>query len=154
MKNRIFTWGLFFFSCVVLTAQTQTKKKVDNGIFKGLFYSQANHVQLVLDLYQESVIVPGYEFLGKMNGYLKGDASQYLYGTWMLINFKLRGDEAELRFSNDIGSDSQTVIFTHNTDGTFSYSTKGSNNVSKAVGRKLVKVADKMNFMRKNLKLN
>ena len=153
MKNKLFCLFLFYMTASALFAQSASTKAVNDSIFKGNFYSLHHHVQLVINLYHESISVPGYEFLGKMNGYLKGDASQYLYGTWMLIDYKIQGNQAELRFTNDIGSDSQTILFTHKADNIYIYSTKNGNNVSKAVGRKLVKIADEMVFTRKTEKL-
>ena len=45
--------------------------------FKGKFYSKSNRITLVLDLYESSIEVPGYSFLGKMNGYMKGGFGGY-----------------------------------------------------------------------------
>ncbi len=153
MKHKLFCILFFCMTISALFAQSASTETANDSIFKGDFYSPRYHVQLVIDLYHESISVPGYEFLGKMNGYMKGDASQYLYGVWMLTNYKIQGNQAELRFTNDIGSDSQTILFTRKADNTYVYSTKNGNNVSKAIGRKLVKIADEMIFTRKAEKL-
>ena len=89
--------------------------------FKGKFYSKSNRITLVLDLYESSIEVPGYSFLGKMNGYMKGDSSSDLYGVWLIVTHKVQANKATLRFVNDIGADTQEVEFTINSDGTYSY---------------------------------
>ena len=51
--------------------------------FKGHFYCPETKVHLYLDLYEESIEVPGFSFLGKMQGYMEGG----IYGTWMLMKY-------------------------------------------------------------------
>lgn len=114
--------------------------------FKGHFYCPETKVHLYLDLYEESIEVPGFSFLGKMQGYMEGG----IYGTWMLIKHEIRAGQRKvlLRFSNDIGSDSQNIEFTQINDSTFTYQAVEGNAIKKAVGRKLVKVTDQMKFIR------
>lgn len=113
--------------------------------FEGHFYCSETGVNIYLDLYDENMEVPGFEFLGKMAGYMRGD----IYGTWMLISHAVKGKKALLRFSNDIGSDSQNIEFTQVSDSVYTYHAVGGNEIRKASGRKLVKVSGEMNFKRK-----
>lgn len=113
--------------------------------FEGRFYCSETGVNIYLNLYDENIEVPGFEFLGKMAGYMRGD----IYGTWMLISHAVKGKKALLRFSNDIGSDSQNIEFTQVSDSVYTYHAVGGNEIRKASGRKLVKVSGEMNFKRK-----
>lgn len=113
--------------------------------FEGRFYCSETGVNIYLNLYEENMEVPGFEFLGKMAGYMCGD----IYGTWMLISHEVKGKKALLRFSNDIGSDSQNIEFTQVSDSVYTYHAVGGNEIRKASGRKLVKVTGDMNFKRK-----
>lgn len=113
--------------------------------FKGRFFCKETGINLYLDLYEESLSVPGFGFLGKMNGYMNGN----IYGTWMLVSFKIDGPTALLRFSNDIGSDSQDIEFTQVSDSLFTYHAKGGNAIRRAVGRTLVKVTGDMQFVKR-----
>lgn len=80
-----------------------------------------------------------------MNGYMKDG----IYGTWMVIKSNIKSDnKAIVRFSNDIGSDSQDIELTLNADSTYTYRAVGGNAIRRAVGRKLVKVAGEMTFKR------
>lgn len=117
--------------------------------FKGTFYCAETRVSIILDLYEQSIKIPGYDFFGQTNGYMRGNTNADLYGIWMLTDFKIKGKTALLRFSNDMGSDSQTIEFTEQSDGTFRYKTTGGNEIRKAVKRKLVKISDTMVFKRK-----
>ena len=106
--------------------------------FKGKFYCKSNHISLVLDLYDTSIEVPGYNFLGKMNGYLKGD--------WLIVTHKIQANKATLRFVNDIGADAQEVELTINPDGTYDYKAIGKNLIKKAVGRRLESIPTQLRF--------
>ncbi|MCG2650969.1 hypothetical protein [Alloprevotella tannerae] len=114
--------------------------------FKGKFYSKSNHITLVLDLYESSIEVPGYSFLGKMNGYMKGNSSGDLYGVWLIVTHKVQANKATLRFVNDIGADTQEVEFTINSDGTYSYKAIGKNFIKKAIGRRLESIPAQLKF--------
>lgn len=113
--------------------------------FEGHFYCKNEGVNMFLNLYEESVEVPNFSFLGKMHGYM----CDGIYGTWMITKCSIQGKKAKIRFSNDIGSDSQDVEFVQQTDSTYSYRAVGGNAVRRAVGRKLVKFTDQMTFVRK-----
>lgn len=113
--------------------------------FEGDFHCEETGVDIHLNLYEENLTVPNFGFLGKVHGYMDGN----IYGTWMLITHKIEGNKATLRFSNDIGSDSQNIEFTLNPDGTYTYKAVGGNDIRRAVKRKLVKVTGDMLFRRK-----
>ena len=99
-------------------------------------------VVLRIDLYEESIDVPNMELLGPMNGYLGGNG---IYGVWMVTSFDIDNDKsATLRLSNDLGSDTQQVRLTQQTDSTYLMELQGNVVVKKAVNRKLVKIAPKM----------
>lgn len=97
---------------------------------------------LKLDLYEESVDVPGMELLGPMNGYLGG---QGVYGVWMVTSFNINDEAtATLRLSNDQGSETQSVRLTQQTDSTYLMELQGGVVVKRAVNRKLVKIPSKI----------
>ena len=50
--------------------------------FKCTLYDRENKIYLHLDLYEESINVPGMEMFGPMNGYMNGN----VYGIWMVEN--------------------------------------------------------------------
>lgn len=134
----------FFLVCALsFSVHAQTSQNTIRP-FEGHFFCRETGVNLYLNLYEETLSVPGFSFVGKVNGYMKGG----IYGTWMLVKHEIKGKTARLRFSNDIGSDSQDIEFTQTSDSTYVYHATGGNAIRKAVGRKLVKVTGEMNFKR------
>lgn len=112
--------------------------------FKGKLTCPETGLRIVLNLEEESVEIPGMSFLGPSHGYLDGKTNYDVYGVWMLTRHSVEGNKIKLRFSNDIGSDSQDVVLTQRNDSTFDYNATGSNSIRKVVGRKLVKIPASM----------
>lgn len=137
MKRKILAFCLALFATTSVMAQRP---------FEGHFYSKDLGVNLYLNLYEETLEAPGFSFLGKMHGYMRDG----IYGTWMITKCSIKKNTATIRFSNDIGSDSQDIEFKLLPDSTYSYHTVGGNAIRRAEGRKLVKVADDMVFKRVN----
>lgn len=100
-------------------------------------------VDMVIDLYEESVDVPGMSMFGPMNGYINGKG---VYGVWMVTSFEIKSDsEAIIRFSNDLGSDTQNVRLTRKEDGSYLAELTGTVYIKKVVnGKKLEKIVSKL----------
>lgn len=97
-------------------------------------------VELHLDLYAESIDVPGMEMFGPMNGYLGGK----IYGVWPITSFEIKNAKnATLRVSNDLGSESQELTLKQDTDSTWTMRLVGTNVIRKSVNKKLVKMPDR-----------
>ena len=95
------------------------------------------NVRLHIDLYEESIKVPGMEMFGPMNDYLGGN----IYGVWTVTSFKIQDDKtATLRLSNDLGSETQKVTLTQQSDSLYLLHLDGITVVKRVVGKKLVKV--------------
>ena len=101
-------------------------------------FNKEEQVDLKLDLYEESVDVPGMELFGPMNGYLAGKG---VYGTWMITSFQIKDDkQAVLRLSNDQGSETQSIQLTWQNDSTYLMELKDGFVFKKVVNKKLVKI--------------
>ena len=97
---------------------------------------------LRIDLYEETVPVPGMEMFGPMNGFLAGKG---IYGIWMVTSFDIRDERtATLRLSNDQGSETQAIKLTQQNDSTFLMELQGGVVVKRAVNKKLVKIPNKI----------
>ena len=107
------------------------------GPWKMILLCPEEDVRLHIDLYEESVKVPGMEMFGPQNGYLGGN----IYGVWTVTSFKIQDDKtATLKLSNDLGSETQKATLTQKSDSTYVLRLDGTNVVKRAVGRKLVKI--------------
>lgn len=139
--KQLITTLFFFLSAIVMSAQ-------ESSPFNGRFVCDETGLQLCLDLDEESIDVPGMSFLGKTNGYLDGKTNNHVYGVWMLMKFSVEDNKAKLRFTNDIGSDSQDITLTRIDDTHYEYTATGGNSIRKVVGRKLVKIPANMTLRR------
>ena len=133
---------LLLLTLATLTARAQAG--MADQPFKGHYFCRETGLHMVIDLYEPTLEAPGFSFLGKMHGYMQGG----IYGTWKITRFKIKDNKATLRFSNDIGSDSQDIEFCQLTDSTYSYRAVNGNAIRRAEGRKLVKVTGEMEFVR------
>lgn len=118
-----------------------------NDTTRAAFYSDAEKVRINLDMGQESLEVPGMSFLGPVHAYMAGN----IYGVWMLTKGECKNGTAILRFTNDIGSDAQTVELKPLPDGTYEYRAVGGNAVRRVKGRRLVKIPEVMIMRRLKL---
>ncbi len=140
MKNK-----LLLFFCALMLAGGQLSAQTADRPFKGRFYNEENRIYLTLDLYEATLDAPGLSFLGKMNGFMNGN----IYGIWLLTSHKIEGKTATLRFSNDQGSDAQTVRLTAQSDSVLIYKALDGNSIRRVEKRKLVKIPSEMTFRRK-----
>ena len=103
-------------------------------------------IDLFLDLYEESIEVPGFEAFGPMNGYLGGD----IYGVWYVVGFDIKNDQqATITIANDLGSEDQKLTLTMNPDSTYQLKFLGYNAVKRTQGKKFVKIPSEMKMEKK-----
>ena len=113
--------------------------------FKGIFWSEEEGIYLRLDLYEETLPVPGMDYLGQTNGYMEGN----VYGIWMVTSSRIKNRTATVKLANDFGSESQVITLTAENDSTLLYKAKEPAVIKRAVKRKLVKIPDTIRFIRK-----
>jgi hypothetical protein len=101
-------------------------------------------IDLCIDLYEESIEVPGMEAFGPMNGYLGGN----IYGVWYVVGFDIKDDQhATLTIANDLGSEDQKLSLTQTSDSTYVLKFLGYNAVKRAQGKKLVKIPGELKMV-------
>lgn len=100
-----------------------------------------------MDLYKESVEVPGYEWFGPLHGYIDGKG---IYGVWAVTSVKKVSDsEAVVHFSNDLGSETQTARLTWKSDSTLLLEQKGGTTFKRVANKKFVKLPADIVFEKK-----
>ena len=138
MKHRLFVTLLL--SLVSLNALRSGEP------FRGRFVAQDLDIKMILDLYSESIEVPGLEMFGPLNGYLKG---KDLYCTWYVSTIRQCDDKkAVVHFSNDFGSETQPVELSWETDSVLTMREVNGAVLKKVVGKKLVKLPTTFKFKR------
>mgnify|MGYP006916024693 CR=1 FL=1 len=124
---------------LLLTAAAQAQ----TDTLRGHWLCKAEGIHLYIDLAEESISVPRYEFLGKMNGYLRGGMSE----TWFLVAFKQQGHNSWLmRFSNESGTDTQELMLYLTPTNTLRYKARGPKLLRRAVRGKWVYLPEEMTF--------
>lgn len=107
--------------------------------------SPEEKINLHIDLYEESIEVPGLEAFGPMNGYLDGN----IYGVWYVVGFDIKDDQhATLTIANDLGSEDQKLTLTQNPDSSYQLKFLGYNAVKRAQGKKLVKIPGELKMVK------
>ena len=104
-------------------------------------------INMVIDLYKESIVVPTMEDFGPMNGYMNGN----IYGVWTVTSHKIKDNTtATLNLSNDLGSETQECLLVQKTDSTWALKFIGRNVIKRVSGKKLVKIPSELTFKTKN----
>lgn len=107
---------LFLFSIVlhitVLSASAQQNSKP----FRAYLYNNDYEVFMRLDLYGESITVPGQELYGELPGYLGKKHNSFC---WLITSSKIDGEKAELQMINDYGSEDLTATLTVENDSLY-----------------------------------
>lgn len=139
--KRFYSIVMALLLCLTTFAQSETP----DTPWKCKLNSTEGGVKFIIDLYEESVNVPGMDMFGPMNGYLGGN----IYGVWMVTSFKINSDkEATIRISNDLGSETQECILTQENDTTYNLKLKGGVCVKKVVNKKLVKIPNSFTMIK------
>lgn len=123
---------LYFFLFLCSTAMSLTAQ----GPWKLKLVDKEENIELHLDLYEESIEVPGMEMFGPMNGYIGGD----IYRIWSITSYKIKDDKnARIRVSNDLGSETQEIELIKKNDSIWNVNFIGRNVIKRVRGKKLVK---------------
>lgn len=69
-----------------------------------------------LDLYDESITVPGQDLYGELPGYLGKKHNSFC---WLITSAKIDGNKAELQMINDYGSEDLTATLTAENDSLY-----------------------------------
>lgn len=116
------------------------------GPWKTILTCPQEKIDLNLDLYEESVEVPGFEDFGPMNGYLSGN----IYGVWYVTGYDIKDDKnVTIKVANDLGSENQKIQLTQTTDSTWNLKFVGGNVVKRVSGKKLVKIPNELIMKKK-----
>lgn len=131
--------------CVAAQSAQSADTLSQTARFNGVFFNEQSGLYIYLNLDEETLEIPDMSFIGKVSGYMNGR----IYGVWILTKHEVKENQAVLRFTNDIGSDSQTISLTACEDGTFFYQTIDGNAVRRVEGRRLVKIPGSMPMKKK-----
>jgi hypothetical protein len=110
MKKLFLILIAFQMSLLSVSAQTTAKP------FRAYIYNNEYEVFMRLDLYGESITVPGQELYGELPGYLGKMHNSFC---WLITSAKIDGQRAELQMINDYGSEDLTAMLTAENDSLY-----------------------------------
>ena len=110
MKKLILLSTVCLFSLLPASAQEIAKP------FRAYLYNNDYEVFMRLDLYGESITVPGQELYGELPGYLGKKHNSFC---WLITSSKIDGEKAELQMINDYGSEDLTATLTVENDSLY-----------------------------------
>ena len=96
MKKLILFLIIFHVSLLSASAQNTDKP------FRAYIYNKEYEVFMRLDLYSESITVPGQDLYGEVPGYLGKMHNSFC---WLIASSKIDDKTAELKMINDYGSE-------------------------------------------------
>lgn len=140
--RRLLLFAMPFFLLSGIKAQNINKEEEP---WRMKLLSTEGEIKLFIDLYEESIQVPGMDMFGPMNGYMGGN----IYGVWMITSHTIDNNKTcKLRLSNDLGSEAQECILTQENDSIYKLTLKGGVSIKKVVNKKLVKLPATIEFKR------
>jgi hypothetical protein len=110
MKKLILLSTVCLFSLLPASAQEIAKP------FRAYLYNNDYEVFMRLDLYNESITVPGQDLYGELPGYLGKKNNSFC---WLITSAKIDGNKAELQMINDYGSEDLTATLTAENDSLY-----------------------------------
>jgi hypothetical protein len=107
---------LFLFSIVLQMSILSASAQKNARPFRAYLYNNEYEVFMRLDLYGESITIPGQELYGEVPGYLGKKHNSFC---WLITSSKIDNDKAELQMINDYGSEDLTATLTVENDSLY-----------------------------------
>jgi hypothetical protein len=107
---------LFLISAACLFTLLSASAQKTEKPFRAYLYNNEYEVFMRLDLYDESITVPGQDLYGELPGYLGKKHNSFC---WLITSAKIDGNKAELQMINDYGSEDLTATLTAENDSLY-----------------------------------
>lgn len=136
----------FFLTFCMLLATITSMAQENN--FNTRIYNKVYDVEIVMNLNEESINIPGQEILGRVYGYLKKKTDARV---WAIMSAKISkdGKRAEIEMVNDYGSEDLNAELTYDAK-TASYTLKqlSGSTIKVSNGKKWLKLPKELTFER------
>ena len=131
------------FIAVAIILATSCHAQTDSMTFAGRIENKEYDVYIVMDFYENNIMIPGQSILGKVSGFF-GDLHDGR--KWIFTSADIKGNIANLEITNDYGSEDLTATLTYNTDGTYTLEQKDGSTLKIARNRKWIKMPKQLYF--------
>lgn len=140
MKKLFLLLIIFHVSLLSVSAQNTDKP------FRAYIYNNDYEVFMRIDLYSESIMVPGQDLYGELPGYLGKKNNTFC---WLITSSKIDGKTAELKMINDYGSEDLTATLTAESDSLYVLKQVEGSTLKVPKEGKWQKLPKKMEFKRR-----
>ena len=143
-KSGFRTFLVFVF---VFVGSAAAQQKPD-GPFKCIVTNQEHNVFLRLNLYEETIPIPGQDILGNTFGYLKKTTDSRV---WIItgVDISKDGKKASLEMVNDYGSEDLNAELTITNDSTYVLRQLEGSTIKVAGKNKWIKLPKELRFIKK-----
>ena len=107
---------LFLFSIVLHISLLSASAQKSASPFRAYLYNNDYEVFMRIDLYGESITIPGQDLYGELPGYLWKKNNSFC---WLITSAKIDDNKAELQMINDYGSEDLTASLTVENDSLY-----------------------------------
>ena len=137
----------FFVFVLVFVGSAAAQQKPD-GPFKCIVTNQEYNVFLRLNLYEETIPIPGQDILGNTFGYLKKTTDSRV---WIVtgVDISKDGKKASLEMVNDYGSEDLNAELTITNDTTYVLRQLEGSTIKVAGKNKWIKLPKELKFIKK-----
>ena len=104
MIKRYFISILLFIAALGTDAQQPMSEP-----FRAYLFNDEYKVFMRINFYEQDVIISWQEMFGPLPGFLAREGNNYC---WIITDFRIEGNKAELEISNDYGSEDLTATLT------------------------------------------
>ena len=116
--------------------------------FNTRIYNKVYDVEIVMNLNEESINIPGQEILGRVYGYLKKKTDARV---WAIMSAKISkdGKRAEIEMVNDYGSEDLNAELTYDAKtGSYTLRQLSGSTIKVSNGKKWLKLPKELTFER------
>ena len=116
--------------------------------FNTRIYNKVYDVEIVMNLNEESINIPGQEILGRVYGYLKKKTDARV---WAIMSAKISkdGKRAEIEMVNDYGSEDLNAELTYDAKtGSYTLKQLNGSTIKVSNGKKWLKLPKELTFER------
>ena len=101
---------ILFIAIIMLAGVLGTKAQLPaEGPFHAYLFNDEYKVFLRINLYEQDIIISWQEMFGPLPGFLAREGNNYC---WIITDFTIDGNKAELEITNDYGSEDLTATLT------------------------------------------
>jgi len=141
MKKTLFV--AFFMLLGVLGAKAQQQAERP---FQAYLFNDEYKVFLRINFYEQDVIISWQEMFGPLPGFLAKEGNNYC---WIITDFKIDGNKAELEITNDYGSEDLTATLTCVNDSVYTLRQKEGSTLKVPEKKSWKKLPTTLNFIKR-----